>query len=141
MKWLHVKGVQEDPYDPNLKKIKREAETAARRKADFLAKRDRAYREWCEANGVADRVVGVDEDTGVKTVVRGPVCIAAPSGFYNVRNALGALEMADNRVEISAKQKAWSRKNTAQRRKTEKMLRARGVRTANTQHKKDVRNF
>ena len=141
MKWLHVKGVQEDPYDPNLKVIKRENASAARRKADFLAKRDRAYREWCEANGVADRVVGVDEDTGVKTVVRGPVCIAAPSGFYNVRNALGALDLAQNRCEISAKQKAWSRKNTARRNQTEKMLRARGVRTANTQHKKDVRNF
>ena len=125
----------------SLESIKKENERAAVRKAIFLAKRDRAYREWCEANGVADRVVGVDEDTGVKTVVRGPVCIAAPSGFYDSRNALGALDMADNRVEISAKQKAWSRKNTARRRKTEKMLRARGVRTANTQHKKDVRNF
>ena len=125
----------------SLESIKKENERAAVRKAIFLAKRDRAYREWCEANGVADRVVGVDEDTGVKTVVRGPVCIAAPSGFYDSRNALGALDMAGNRVEISAKQKAWSRKNTARRRKTEKMLRARGVRTANTQHKKDVRNF
>jgi hypothetical protein len=141
MKWLHVKGVQEDPYDPNLKVIKRENASAARRKADFLAKRDRAYREWCEANGVADRVVGVDEDTGVKTVVRGPVCIAAPSGFYDSRNALGALDLVQNRCETSAKQKAWSRKNTTRRRRTEKMLRERCVCTANTQHKKDVRNF
>ena len=125
----------------SLESIKKEDERAAVRKANFLARRDRAYREWCAANGVADRVVHVDEDTGVKTVVRGPVCIAAPSGFYNARNALGAIEMADNRVGISAKQKAWSRKNTARRRRTEKMLRARGVRTANTQHKKDVRNF
>ena len=141
MKWRHVQGVVNDASDKNLQRFKREDASASVRKAIFLAKRDRTYREWCEANGVADRVVGVDEDTGVKTVVRGPVCIAAPSGFYNVRNALGALDMADNRVEISAKQKAWSRKNTARRRETEKMLRTRGVRTANTQHKKDVRNF
>ena len=137
MKWLHVKGVQEDPYDPNLQKIKRENASAAVRKANFLAKRDRAYREWCAENGVADRVVRVDEDAGVKTVVRGPVCVAAPSGFYDVRNALGALDMAENRCEISEKQKAWSRKNAARRNKTEKMLRARGVRTAATQHKQD----
>ena len=136
MKWLHVKGVQEDPYDPNLQKIKRENASAAVRKANYLAKRDRAYREWCAANGVADRVVRVDEDTGVKTVVRGPVCVAAPSGFYDVRNVLGALDMAENRCEISERQKAWSRKNAARRKKTEKMLRARGVRTA-TRHKKD----
>ena len=135
MKWRHVQGVQNDPYDPNLQKFKREDEERVTRKAAFLAKRDRDYREWCAANGVADRVVRVDEDTGVKTVVRGPVCVAAPSGFYDSRNALGALDMADNRVEISERQKAWSRKNAARRNKTEKMLRARGVRTAATQHK------
>lgn len=134
MKWLHVKGVQEDPDDPNLQQIKRENASAAVRKANFLARRDRAYRKWCEANGVADRVVHVDEDTGVKTVVRGPVCVAAPSGFYNVRNALGALDLAQNRCEISAKQKAWSRKNMARRRETEKMLRARGARAAALRH-------
>ena len=137
MTWLHVKGVQEDLYDPNLQKFKREDEERVNHKAAFLAKRDRAYRDWCAANGVADRVVRVDEDTGVKTVVRGSVCVAAPNGFYDVRNALGALDMADNRVEINEKQKAWSRKNMARRKKTEKMLRARGVRTAATQHKQD----
>ena len=137
MKWRHVQGVQNDPYDPNLQKFKHEDEERVNRKAAFLAKRDRAYSEWCAANGVADRVVRVDEDTGVKTVVRGPVCVAAPSGFYDSRNALGALDMADNRVEISERQKAWSRKNMARRKKTEKMLRARCVRTAATQHKQD----
>ncbi len=44
MKMLHVKGVVEDAHDPNLKKIKRENAMAAVRKANFLAKRDRAYR-------------------------------------------------------------------------------------------------
>lgn len=134
MKWRHVQGAQNAPFDKNLQKFKRENASAAVRKANFLAKRDRAYREWCEANGVTDRVVHVDEDTGVKTVVRGPVCVAAPSGFYDSRNALGALDMAQNRCEISAKQKAWSRKNTARRRETEKMLRARGVRSADLLH-------
>ena len=134
MKWLHVQGVMNDAFDKNLQQFKREDASASVRKAIFLAKRDRAYREWCEANGVADCVVHVDEDTGIKTVVRGPVCIAAPSGFYDSRNALGALDMADNRVEISAKQKALSRKNTTRRRETEKMLRERGVRTAALRH-------
>lgn len=44
MKTKHVKGVVNDAYDKNLQDFKRENETAAVRKANYLAKRDRAYR-------------------------------------------------------------------------------------------------
>jgi hypothetical protein len=44
MEMKHVKGVVNDAFDANLQGFKREAETAAVRKANYLAKRDRAYR-------------------------------------------------------------------------------------------------
>ena len=65
MKWLHVKGVQEDPYDPNLQQIKRENASTAVRKANYLAKRDHAYR----TSGLFHETV-VHEDCDMVTRLR-----------------------------------------------------------------------
>ena len=91
MRLRHVKGVQSDPYDPNLQKFKREGEERVNRKAAFLSARDAEYAAWKEKNGVSDvRTETTDAETGMTTVTerRGMVCGGAMSidlgKMYNV---------------------------------------------------------
>ena len=107
MKWRHAQGVQNDPYDPNLQKFKREDEERVNRKAAFLSARDAEYAAWKERNGVADvRTETTDAETGMTTVTerRGMVCGGAMSidlsKMYNIAQASEPTRWQQRRLRV-----------------------------------------